>query len=68
MSMRLPASARREQLLDVAVGARDAQLREIVQRYEGRVWASAVGEKITRKSAIDAVKGRVESLLERALP
>ena len=55
-------------VLDVAVGARDARMKEAVQRYEGRVWASARGVGLTRANAIPAVKSRLEALLERALP
>jgi len=55
-------------VLDVAVGARDREIAEAVQRNEGRLWASVSGAKTTRADAIAALKSRVEFLLERALP
>ncbi|HTF89245.1 MAG TPA: hypothetical protein VK843_12615 [Planctomycetota bacterium] len=55
-------------LVDVAIGARVAGQRQVVQRHEGRVWAACNSTALDRKTASEVLLAEIEKRLPETLP
>src|SRR5688572_18819872 len=55
-------------LIDVAIGARVAGQRQVLQRHEGRVWAASASTALDRKAASAALLAEIEPRLAETLP
>lgn len=55
-------------VIDVAIGTRQSEQRSVVQRHEGRLWASAVGSALGKLPATELLLAEINSQLPAKFP